>query len=134
MNNPFKNTSKEMIDAINNVVNEQTDSKVFNVGGKVAQTIDFSSSVDDPEIYLKGLGTYNLSQIKKMIKQDLVRFTDMIGVRPSKDMLVMLTDIEGRRSSIYFAYKINGLAEVEEFMNRPTIKRKITLLKKKSGG
>jgi hypothetical protein len=134
MNNPFKNTSKEMIDAINNVINEQTNSKVFNIGGKVAQTIDFSSSVDDPEIYIKGLGVYRLSLIKKMIKQDLVRFTDMVGDKPSKDMLVMLTDVEGRRSSIYFAYRLNGLAEVEEFMNRPTIKRKITLLKKNSGG
>jgi hypothetical protein len=35
---------------------------------------------------------------------------------------------------MYFAYKIQALMEIEEFMKRPEVKRKITLIKKKKQG
>lgn len=139
MNNPFKNTSKEMIDAINGIINEQDQPqalKTLNVGGRVAQTLDFTMSTDDPDVYLKGMGTMPLSTVKKLVKMDLHKFADRVGVISSKELLSVLTDVEGNmKSSPYgnFAYRIRGLAEVEDFMNRPETKRKISMMKKKSG-
>jgi len=136
MNNPFKNTSKEMIDAINGIINEQDQPqalKTLNVGGRVAQTLDFTMSTDDPDVYLKGMGTMPLSTVKKLVKFDLQRFADRVGMISSKELLSVLTDVEGNmKSSPYgnFTYRIRGLAEVEDFMNRPETKRKISMMKK----
>jgi hypothetical protein len=93
-------------------------------------------STDDPDVYLKGMGTMPLSMVKKLVKFDLQRFADRVGMISSKELLSVLTDVEGNmKSSPYgnFAYRIRGLAEVEDFMNRPETKRKISMMKKKSG-
>lgn len=82
-----------------------------------------------------GSGTVRLSTVKKLIKQDIVKFADLVGNRDAKDLLVFLTDFEGKKSSnMYFAFRLHGLMEVEEFMKRPDIKRKITMIKKKKSG
>jgi len=139
MNNPFKNTSKEMLDAINSIINEQNQPqalKALNIGGRVAQTIDFTMSTDDPDVYLKGLGTLPLSMIKKLVKQDLIRFADKVGVASSKELISFMIDIEGKKTNNpfgQFAYRLHGLAEIEEFLSKPETKRKIALMKKKSG-
>jgi hypothetical protein len=130
MSNQFDNP---LVRDIQKILNEQDDgSYTLMVNGKVAKSIDFSESVDDPNVYLFGSGTVRLSTIKKMIKQDIVKFADLVGNRDAKDLLVFLTDFEGKKSSnMYFAFRLYGLMEVEEFMKRPDTKRKITLIKKK---
>jgi len=130
MSNQFDNP---LVRDIQKILNEQDDgSYTLMINGKNAKYIDFSESVDDPNVYLFGTGTIRLSQVKKMIKQDLMKFADLVGNRDTKDLLVFLTDFEGKKSSnMYFAFRLYGLMEVEEFMKRPDTKRKITLIKKK---
>jgi hypothetical protein len=130
MSNQFDNP---LVRDIQKIINEQDDgSYTLMINGKNAKYIDFSESVDDPNVYLFGTGTIPLSQVKKMIKQDLMKFADLVGNRDTKDLLVFLTDFEGKKSSnMYFAFRLYGLMEIEEFMKRPDTKRKITMIKKK---
>ncbi len=130
MSNQFDNP---LVRDIQKIINEQDDgSYTLMINGKNAKYIDFSESVDDPNVYLFGTGTIRLSQVKKMIKQDLMKFADLVGNRDTKDLLVFLTDFEGKKSSnMYFAFRLYGLMEIEEFMKRPDTKRKITMIKKK---
>jgi hypothetical protein len=131
MKDPFNNP---LVNDIRNMLNEDV-SYVLAVNGVNAKTLDFSEDVNDPNVYMFGSGTVRLSQIKKSIKQDLMKFADLVGNRDAKDLLVFLTDFEGRKSSnMYFAFRLHGLMEVEEFMKRPDIKRKITMIKKKKSG
>jgi hypothetical protein len=123
-----------LVNDIRNMLNEDV-SYVLAVNGVNAKTLDFSEDVNDPNVYMFGSGTVRLSQIKKSIKQDLMKFADLVGNRDAKDLLVFLTDFEGKKSSnMYFAFRLHGLMEVEEFMKRPDIKRKITMIKKKKSG
>ncbi len=130
MSNQFDNP---LVRDIQKIINEQDDgSYTLMINGKNAKYIDFSESVDDPNVYLFGTGTIRLSQVKKLIKQDLMKFADLVGNRDTKDLLVFLTDFEGKKSSnMYFAFRLYGLMEIEEFMKRPDTKRKITMIKKK---
>jgi hypothetical protein len=131
MKDPFNNP---LVNDIRNMLNEDV-SYVLAVNGVNAKTLDFSEDVNDPNVYMFGSGTVRLSQIKKSIKQDLMKFADLVGNRDAKDLLVFLTDFEGKKSSnMYFAFRLHGLMEVEEFMKRPDIKRKITMIKKKKSG
>lgn len=134
MKDPFNNP---LVNDIRNMLNEQqAPTTVLTINGKVAKYMDFKESIDDPEVYLFGTGTMRLSTVKKLIKDDLMKFADLVGKRDAKDLMVFMTDFEGRKSSnMYFAYRLQGLMEIEEFMKRPDVKRKITLIKKnKSGG
>lgn len=80
-----------------------------------------------------GLGLRPVSRLKKEIQEDLIKFVNLIGNRDAKDLMVYLTDVEGKYSSnMYFAYKLQALMEIEEFLKRPEVKRKITLMKKKA--
>jgi len=108
------------------------DSYTLVIDGKVAKHINFGESADDPNVYMFGSGTVRLSTFKRMIKQDIMKFADLVGNLDAKDLLVLLTDFEGKRSSnMYFAFRLYGLMEIEEFMKRPDIKRKIMAIKKK---
>jgi len=133
MKDPFDNS---LVRDIQKMLKEQDEgSHTLMVNGKVAKSIDFSESMDDPNVYMFGSGTVRLSTVKKLIKQDIVKFADLVGNRDAKDLLVFLTDFEGKKSSnMYFAFRLYGLMEIEEFMKRPDIKRKITMIKKKKSG
>lgn len=79
-----------------------------------------------------GLGLRPVSRLKKEIQEDLIKFANLVGNRDAKDLMVYLTDVEGKYSSnMYFAYKLQALMEIEEFLKRPEVKRKITLMKKR---
>lgn len=130
MSNPFNNPE---ISDIEKILSEQEDtSSRVMINGKVAKYMDFKDSIDDPEVYLFGTGTMRLSQVKKLIKDDIVKFADLVGKRDAKDLVVFLTDFEGKKSSnMYFAYRLYGLMEIEEYMKSPQAKRKITMIKNK---
>ena len=114
-------------------LNEAATSKVLVIdNGKVAKQLDFSASMEDPEVRLMGYGEMRLSLLKKDIQNDLKKLADLVGNRPASQILQILHDTEGKTSSnMYIAYKLIALAEVEEFMQRATTKRKISLMRKK---
>lgn len=112
-------------------ISEAPISKILIVNGKNAKTLDFSKDINDPDVQLFGMGTVRLSTLKKEIKRDFVRFAEMVGSKSAKELLVYLTDFEGKYSSgAYFAYRMQALMEVEEFMKSPAVKRKITMMKR----
>lgn len=133
MANQFDNP---LVNDIIKVISEETNPPMtLVVNGKNAKTLDFTEDANDPSVHLFGLGVRRLSTLKKEIQQDLTKFTQLIGNRDAKDLMVYLTDFQGKYSSnMYFAYKIQALMEIEEFMKRPEVKRKITLIKKKKQG
>lgn len=113
-------------------ISEATISKILTVNGTNAKVLDFSNDINDPDVQLFGMGTMRLSNLKKEIQKDLMRFAESIGRRPAKELMVYLTDTEGRHSSgMYFAYRMQALMEVEEYMRRPEVKRKITMMRKR---
>lgn len=125
-NDPLVNEIRKMM-----MESQNTQSKVLPVNGTNAKVLDFSQDINDPSVQLFGYGTMRLSNLKKEIQRDLTNFTNMIGRKDAKDLMVYLTDFQGKYSSgMYFAYKLQALMEVEEFMKRPEVKRKITLMKK----
>jgi len=116
----------------NENLNEQVN-KTLAVNGTNARSLDFSQNVNDPTVHLMGLGLRPVSRLKKEIQEDLIKFANLVGNRDAKDLMVYLTDVEGKYSSnMYFAYKLQALMEIEEFLKRPEVKRKITLMKKKA--
>lgn len=122
---PAENTIQQVMIA------EAPISKILTVNGKNAKTLDFSRDINDPDVQLFGMGTVRLSTLKKEIKRDFVRFAEMVGNRSAKELLVYLTDFEGKYSSgAYFAYRMQALMEVEEYMKSPAVKRKITMMKR----
>lgn len=133
MANQFDNP---LVNDIIKVISEETNPPMtLVVNGTNAKTLDFTEDANDPSVHLFGLGVRKLSTLKKEIQQDLTRFTQLIGNRDAKDLMVYLTDFQGKYSSnMYFAYKIQALMEIEEFMKRPEVKRKVTLIKKKKQG
>lgn len=123
-----------LINDIHNMLKENV-SYVLAVNGVNAKTLDFSGDVNDPTVQLFGYGTMKVSTLKKDIQRDVIRFAEQIGKIESTKLLAMLTDVKGKFSSnMYIAFKLQALADVEEFMNRPDIKRKITMIKKKKSG
>jgi hypothetical protein len=115
----------------NENLNEQVN-KTLVVNGINAKSLDFSQNVNDPTVHLMGLGLRPVSRLKKEIQEDLIKFANLVGNRDAKDLMVYLTDVEGKySSSMYFAYKLQALMEIEEFLKRPEVKRKITLMKKR---
>ena len=122
---PAENTMQQVS------ISEAPISKILTVNGKNAKTLDFSRDINDPDVQLFGMGTVRLSTLKKEIKRDFVRFAEMVGNKSAKELLVYLTDFEGKYSSgAYFAYRMQALMEVEEFMKSPAVKRKITMMKR----
>jgi hypothetical protein len=131
MKDPFNNP---LVNDIRNMLNEDV-SYVLAVNGVNAKTLDFSEDVNDPTVQLFGYGTMKVSTLKKDIQKDVMRFAEQIGKIESTKLLAMLTDVKGKFSSnMYIAFKLQALADVEEFMKRPDIKRKITMIKKKKSG
>jgi hypothetical protein len=45
-------------------------------------------------------------------------------------VLKMMSDVEGKDSSVYLAYRLLALAEVQQYMKQPATKRRITLMKR----
>ena len=122
---PAENTMQQVS------ISEAPISKILTVNGKNAKTLDFSKDINDPDVQLFGMGTVRLSTLKKEIKRDFVRFAEMVGSKSAKELLVYLTDFEGKYSSgAYFAYRLQALMEVEEYMKSPAVKRKITMMKR----
>ena len=116
---------------VDETLNEQT-SKTLAINGVNAKSLDFSQNVNDPTVHLMGLGLRPISRLKKEIQEDLIKFANLVGNRDAKDLMVYLTDVQGKYSSnMYFAYKLQALMEIEEFLKRPEVKRKITLMKKR---
>lgn len=128
MQNPFDNP---LVNDIRKMMNEQKQSLILPINGTNAKTLDFTEDVNDPSVLLFGMGSVRLSTLTKQIKGDLTNFANMIGRKDAKSLMVYLTDFQGKYSSgMYFAYRIQALMEVEEFMKRPEVKRKIALIKK----
>ena len=124
-----------LVNDIRNMLNEADMSPVLVVNGVNAKTLDFSEDVNDPTVQIFGYGTMKLSTLKKDIQKDVMRFAEQIGRIESTKLLAMLTDVKGKFSSnMYVAFKLQALADVEEFMKRPDVKRKITMIKKKKSG
>lgn len=121
----------EIHETLNEQVNTQVN-KTLVINGINAKSLDFSQNVNDPTVHLMGLGLRPVSRLKKEIQEDLIKFANLVGNRDAKDLMVYLTDVEGKYSSnMYFAYKLQALMEIEEFLKRPEVKRKITLMKKR---
>lgn len=132
MKDPFQDP---LVKQIQDIISESTQSTIIAINGINAKSLDFSENVNDPNVHLFGLGIRKLSTLKKEIKEDLVKFADMVGRRDTKDLIVYLTDFKGKYSSnMYFAYKLHALMEIEEFLKSPAVKRKITLIKKQKQG
>ena len=127
---PAENTMQQ-VTTVTAMIAEAPISKILTVNGKNAKTLDFSRDINDPDVQLFGMGTVRLSTLKKEIKRDFVRFAEMVGNKSAKELLVYLTDFEGKYSSgAYFAYRMQALMEVEEYMKSPAVKRKITMMKR----
>lgn len=123
--------SMEIHETLNEQVNTQVN-KTLVINGINAKSLDFSQNVNDPTVHLMGLGLRPVSRLKKEIQEDLIKFANLVGNRDAKDLMVYLTDVQGKYSSnMYFAYKLQALMEIEEFLKRPEVKRKITLMKKR---
>lgn len=121
----------EIHETLNEQVNTQVN-KTLVINGINAKSLDFSQNVNDPTVHLMGLGLRPVSRLKKEIQEDLIKFANLVGNRDAKDLMVYLTDVQGKYSSnMYFAYKLQALMEIEEFLKRPEVKRKITLMKKR---
>ncbi len=138
MKDPFNN---QLVNDIRNILNEELPNgepfKLTIPNSKVARYLDYSKSMEIPDVHISGLGVYSIDFLKKAIKEDLARFSDQIGRMDAQRLLVHLTDFDGRKTSgMYFAYKLYGLMEIEEFLKNPAVKRKLSLMKKKkqSGG
>jgi hypothetical protein len=117
---------------VHETLNEQT-KKTLEINGKVARHLDYSGdNLNDPQVYISGYGLWRLSYLKKDIQNDLNRLAEMVGTRPASQLLQILSDIEGKKSSnLYVAFKLLALAEVEEFLAKPTTKRRLTQMKTK---
>jgi hypothetical protein len=119
--------------SFNESLNSLNEFKQFTmeVNGKVARTLTFNNNFEDPEVRLLGYGDLRLGYLKKDIQNDLNKLASMVGTRPASQILQIMHDTEGKTSSnMYIAYKLIALAEVEEFMQRASTKRRITMMRK----
>lgn len=103
----------------------------IEVGGNIVRYLDYRNNPNDPEVHIAGYGLWKLSYLKRDIQKDLNSLAQMVGTRPASQLLQILTDVEGKKSSnLYVAYKLAALAEVEEFLERPATKRALTRMRK----
>ncbi len=117
--------------ALEDNLNEAPISKMLETGGKIARSLDFSKNPNDPDVQISGYGSVSLSRLKTDIRADLVRLGDSIGGTDAKYLMLIMSDFAGKKvSGNLVAFKMAGLAEVEEFMQQPSVKRKITMMKR----
>ena len=103
----------------------------LDVGGKIVRSLDYRNNPNDPEVQIAGYGMWKLSYLKTSIQNDLNSLATMVGRAPASQLLQILSDVEGKKSSnLYVAFKLAALAEVEEFLERPSTKRVIGRIKK----
>lgn len=113
-------------------LNEQTKKILEIPNGKAVRSLDYSEDLNDPQVYISGYGPWRLSYLKKDIQKDLNSLAQMVGTRPASQLLQIMSDVEGKKSSnLYVAFKLLALAEVEEFLSKPTTKRRLTQMKTK---
>jgi hypothetical protein len=113
-------------------LNEQTKKILEIPNGKAVRSLDYSEDLNDPQVYISGYGPWRLSYLKKDIQKDLNSLAQMVGTRPASQLLQIMSDVEGKKSSnLYVAFKLLALAEVEEFLAKPTTKRRLTQMKTK---
>ena len=129
---PTSRQSSQSQENSNDDLTEAPISKILNVNGKAAKTLDFSSNPNDPNVNVFGLGTYSLSNLKKMTIMDAKKLAEIIASDNADygRVLKMLSDVEGKDSSVYLAYRLLALAEVQQYMKQPATKRRITLMKR----
>ncbi len=121
-----------LVNDIRNMLKEENTPFFLPINGINAKSLDFSEDIEDPMVHLYGYGTMKVSTLKKAIRQDAMRLAEFVGVTDAKLLVAMLSDVKGKFSSnMYIAYKLQALADVEEFMKSPAVKRKITLMKQK---
>lgn len=124
-------TSETSEPALEDNLNEAPISKMLETGGKIARSLDFSKNPNDPDVQISGYGSVSLSRLKTDIRADLVRLGDSIGGTDAKYLMLIMSDFAGKKvSGNLVAFKMAGLAEVEEFMQQPSVKRKITMMKR----
>jgi hypothetical protein len=128
----ISNTPSEPVEpALEDNLNEAPISKILETGGKIARSLDFSKNPNDPDVQISGYGSVSLSRLKTDIRADLVRLGDSIGGTDAKYLMLIMSDFAGKKvSGNLVAFKMAGLAEVEEFMQQPNVKRKITMMKR----
>lgn len=115
-----------------NQLNEQSKKIIEIPNGKAVRSLDYSEDLNDPQVYISGYGPWRLSYLKKDIQKDLNSLAQMVGTRPASQLLQIMSDVEGKKSSnLYVAFKLLALAEVEEFLAKPTTKRRLTQMKTK---
>ncbi len=103
----------------------------IEVGGKIVRYLDYKNDPNDPEVYISGYGLWKLSYLKRDIQNDLNSLAQMVGRAPASQLLQILSDVEGKKMwSNHVAYRLAALAEVEEFLERPTTKRALTRMRK----
>ena len=103
----------------------------IEVGGKIVRHLDYKNNPNDPEVYISGYGLWKLSYLKTAIQNDLNSLAQMVGRAPASQLLQMLSDVEAKKMwSNHVAYRLAALAEVEEFLERPTTKRALTKMRK----
>ena len=128
----ISNTPSETSEpALEDNLNEAPISKILETGGKIARSLDFSKNPNDPDVQISGYGSVSISRLKTDIRADLVRLGDSIGGTDAKYLMLIMSDFAGKKvSGNLVAFKMAGLAEVEEFMKQPNVKRKITMMKR----
>jgi len=115
---------------LNHNLNEAVKDTI-EIGGNIARYLDYRNNPNDPEVHIAGYGLWKLSYLKRDIQKDLNSLAQMVGTRPASQLLQILSDVEGKKSSnLYVAYKLAALAEVEEFLERPATKRALTRMRK----
>lgn len=123
-----------LVRTVREMMTEQTAAPVVSVGGKVANYLDYSHSRTDPDIHIFGGGTMRLSQVRKMVKEDLIKIAGMVDQGKARDILASLSDPEGRGGvGILVGRRLHALAEVEEFIASPDGKRKVASAQRKAG-
>ena len=127
------NRIREALNLSPQELNEAPTSKVLTIpNGQIAKSLDFTEDTNDPSVRLFGYGDMKISTLKKDIRNDLNRLGDSVGVTDAKYLMIVMSDFTGKRmSGNLVAFKMAGLAEVEEFMKLPATKRKISLMRKK---
>ena len=101
------------------------------VGGKIVRSLDYRNNPEDPEVQIAGYGMWKLSYLKKDIQNDLNSLATLVGRAPASQLLQIMSDVEGKKMwSNHVAYRLAALAEVEEFLERPSTKRVIGRIKK----
>ena len=102
--------------------------------GQYANIYDMKKEIKDgkfnpknPTISVTGLVVYNLKQLEKNIKRDLIKAANDLGYESGAKNL----NYHLYRKFSPLGSKIKGLQEVYEQMNSPQFKRAVTMYKRK---